>query len=349
MAIFDEHKVMYLTFYIELKDRDRVAELQAEYPEGVNRAIYNPSVDGSGIPGGAAVEFDAPFRGYVDPGAGFENCCWTPWAADDEGDVFPINVATFRRHTGGHCGIGGTTVRYYWIGEFVLRPDPVKPWLPTPGPPVEVDAQALIPKRRWVEGFEAPGLGASGYIGDTGFFYARDASRHVGGVGLAYRGGAAGQVTSIATQKYDGALVAASSWERLYIRLRQTPTTGTVEFWRCYGFPNAANGWTLGITPARQIAIYSSDSGSVRSLLGTYGSIEEWTEQADHHAWVRLDMLIEYLASNSSRFRLFMRGQLVATLTSANGGTRHQSSYIGNTASTTNDLYLDFDDWMNAA
>src|SRR5216110_2545182 len=109
------HKTEWLTFYIVLTDAALVKQYQAQYPEGVNRAIYNPANNG-----GASIEFGAPFRGYTQPNTGAPYS-WTPHSGlGTQGGPYPLDVATFQRTSGGFWGIGGTTTRYLWLGQFVL-------------------------------------------------------------------------------------------------------------------------------------------------------------------------------------------------------------------------------------
>src|SRR5688572_10415714 len=129
MAIFDSKKKHYLTFYVNLVDpveidttvnpkpvgfpsgsTTTIAALRAAFPQGMNTA-----------PLLAAALLKAPFRGYSDP----ENApaTWAPWNSfGDEGGPYPLNSSKFERRTGGFLGIGGTTVTYYWMGEFLEAP-----------------------------------------------------------------------------------------------------------------------------------------------------------------------------------------------------------------------------------
>src|SRR5262245_42366778 len=110
-------KTEWLTFYIVLTDPKLVAQYQAQYPYGVWRAPFNPGPP----PSGAAIEFNAPFRGYTQPNSGAPYT-WTPWSgAGSQGGPYPLNVKTFQRKTGGFLGIGGTTTTYNWLGQFVLE------------------------------------------------------------------------------------------------------------------------------------------------------------------------------------------------------------------------------------
>lgn len=334
MAIFDSTKTQFLNFHIALIDQARVAELQALYPDGVVRAPYI-----AGPPaGGAAVEFEAPWRGSKLPAASTAPFSWSEWIGTaDEGGPFPINVATFSRHTGGIFGLGGTTVKYTWKGAFELAPDPAGS--------APIGEQGEIGRRRWIEGFETPGLGAAPYSGSSGVYFSKDASRHVGGMGLALRG-AVGTLP-VALNIFIPGLVTSQSWERFYIRLRKKPTA-TAFFWATSTFPSSLNGSVLGITPTGAIAVYTQSAVGVRTLAGTVAGVtlEEWTGLASHHAWVKIDILLDTDPA-AATFRLFVNGILRASV-GAVTATRHMSSMLGDISGAANDLYLDVDDWINA-
>ncbi len=330
MSILASKKVQYLTFYIHLTDPALVEQYQAQYPNGVNRG-----------PLPAADEFGAPWRGYQEPAASQAPFSWTPWYGDGSDGPFPIDRAVFTRHTGGFLGIGGTDVKFYWMGMFVLASDPATP-NDANGDPIAVDAQAQIPKRRWVEGFESPGLGPSAYVPTANLHYSRDASRRLGGMGLAFRG-VSNASAICSTTAYDPAYIATKNWERLYIRLRKAPTTGTVEFWRTDNLVGG-DGVSLQITTTGQLAVYKRVNGTGNVLLGTVAQLEAWTEHVDHNAWVKLDILHE---TDIGRLRLYLRGALIFE-GAYPLGVRSVNSRVGWTAGVTNDLYLDIDDWISS-
>lgn len=354
MAIFDTKKTVFLTYYIVLTDPEKVREYQSRQwvpspnvpPGVVNRAIYNP-----GPPeGGAAIEFGAPWRGYRQPALSEAPYTWTPWetGVDPYSGPYPIHVATFERRRGGFLGIGGETIRYYWMGQFELAPaadgsvpDPDG----APGETIPVEDQAPIPKRRWIEGFEHPAITL---LGNLGLRVTRDASRHAGGFGLAFRGHQNHEV-SHTTNRFDGGPFPDSSWERFYIRLRRKPAV-TVRFWE--GRTGSSVGVALGITASGQIAVFVSPNAASRptELHGTYGTLEEWTGRADHHAWHRIDLIIQF--GDHRRFEVYLDGERLVgiDLSSAYGNTlRHTGSRfsaVDSGASPT--LELDIDDWHNA-
>jgi hypothetical protein len=335
-------KTQYLTFYIVLTDAEAVAANQVLYPAGVNRAPYD-----AGPPaGGAAIEFSAPFRGNVEPAAGEAPFIWTPWREDDTSDKpFPIDVATFTRHTGGFLGIGGTTIKYYWIGQFVYA----SPTVPTVGG-VPVVAQALIAQRRFCEGFEVGGGGPAG-LSAAQIGLSRDASRHVGGLGLAIRSTTASIVVQLITSNLPGYVGFGKSWERLYVRLRALPG-GSTMFWGCGAFSPSDEGLRLYITATGQIAIFNFAS-NVATLLTTSATLVV-------DVWTRLDLLVEYNSApaypaGAGQFRLCVNGALVTTVAvpaasqglGANAAI-HTYCYLGNKAATANTLELDIDDWSNS-
>lgn len=344
-------KTQFLTYNIVLTDPDEVARLQALYPSGVNRAPYN-----AGPPaGGAAIEFNAPFRGYAQPALDTAPYTWTPWSGvTSSAGPYPINVAKFTRKTGGFLGIGGTTVTYYWIGQFEYAGSKAIP----PGGigDESVDApdleEAPLSLRRWIEGWEVPGGGASGAGIQASLLCSPDAARWVGGLGLAYRG-ASGVSASISPIKYRAGATQAGFWERGYIRLRKLPT-GSAPFWSCIGTPTATNGLRLDITATGQIAVINTTlAGNV--LLGTLPDIlPVWSGLSTDDAWRRLDILGEYANGNPNGYvRIFIDGVLVATfvIPAADGGmgsgTRSQASRWGEPFAIGNQLEIDFDDCVN--
>lgn len=332
MAIFDSTRVQNLTFYIVLDDASEVERLNNLYPEGVNRAPYNPGPPEAG----ASIEFGAPWQGVL---AGTYSAdapfSYTDWVSSTS-KPFPTNVATFQRHTGGFLGIGGTTTRYYWIGKFVYQAP-----LETGGSD-GTSPQAATPKRRFLEGFETPGRGA--LTGTQSDYLITDASRHTGGRGLAVRGHTNASY-QLQPQSYDASFAASTEqWERLYIRLRKKPTL-TVYFWRNSFTPSAGVGTLLGITADGQIAIATSSATSVITPVTTVPGVtlEEWNGLADHDVWVKLDIIF----NTGGTFRLYVNG----TLRSSSGGvtgTAINYSAVGAPNSGTSDLELDIDDWFGS-
>lgn len=276
-------KVEYLTFYIVLTDAVKVKQYQAEWPLGVNRAPYNSNVNGTGVPGGAAIEFQAPWRGYTQPttGAPFT---WAPVSGAGTNDgVYPIDVATFTRHTGGFWGIGGTTTRYYWLGQFVLATNPVADTVND-----AAVLESLIPNNppaHWLEGFETPGAFPFNIYGSAGVIVNRDSSRHVGGYGLGLRSPS----TSVIIPININGSTATHEWIRLYIRLRRKPN-GTVYFLGTQSTLSASVGFVLGITPAGDLIAGTQDNGNVITVQGTIkAGLPVWDGVGSNDCWRRID------------------------------------------------------------
>lgn len=275
----------YLTFYIVLTDPEKVKSYQALWPLGVPRAPYNPHDSQTGQPGGAAIEFQAPFRGYTDPNTGAPYT-WTPWSGvGTQGGPYPLDVATFQRHTGGFLGIGGTTTRYYWIGQFVLASNPTQD---TSGGTPNSDAGVpTLAKIHWLDGFETPGLGPFGFATTNNMIVCRDASRHVGGFGLAMRTPTG--VVNIPITKY-GTNTDNQIWQRFYIRLRRKPI-GLTWFWRTKSDVSGAVGYLLGITANGDLVSGYSDAASNYTVLSTVTTLPLWDGVGSNECWVRLDVL----------------------------------------------------------
>ncbi len=332
MSIFSSKQTTYLTFYIVLSDAALVDQYTTQYPDGVNRA-----------PLAAAEEFAAPWEGYDEPLAD-PPFSYTTWRSDDTSDApFPLDVATFQRHTGGFFGIGGTTIRYYWMGKFVYQ----NPADPTSGGGSPVTATA---KRRWIEGFETPNRTISGNSAHAAMFLP-EASRHTGGRGFAIRGISNSFIT-YAVSQYDATFVAPimTSWERFYVRLRKAPTTGSVLFWRTHGY-NGSNGigHAMGITTGGQLAIYTSDAANAYTFLTTVPDItlDVWNGHADTDVWRKIDILIDLTLVT---FKVFVDGAMKLNIAGlAGGATGHTHSSIGAPVNQgANDLELDLDDWFDS-
>lgn len=350
----------FITYYIVLTDPDLVKQYQLQFPNGYQFAPFNPHDNATGLPGGAAVAFNAPWAGsfpgtdpsHVASGTYFGPApyTWSPeWTSANNYDC---TVASFERKTGGFWGMGGTTTRYYWLGQFVLD-QPAQPTVghvtpPSPTPP---------PTRRLIEGFEwGASLGINMAQGG-GITFARDAARHVGGYGMAMRG------CSFKFQYFFhnqfGMATTARNWERLYIRLRKADPSNTVIFWGTIGSAGS-QGVALAITPDNRIAIYNGTIGS-QALIGTTAPLTPWTGLSDDHAWHKLDMIIRYNPNENpgppiitdGGFQLYLDGNAVFSVDGLTGAGLGQSptqerSYLGNPVSQTNVMEIDVDDWMIA-
>lgn len=355
MAIFDANKKMFLTYYCQLEDpveidpavvpipvglpsgtNTTIAALQAAFPNGMNYA-----------PLGAAALFKAPFRGYSEPAE--TPSVWAPWSSfGNEAGPYPLNTSSFQRHTGGFLGIGGTTVKYYWMGEFILGPadgTSTNPVTDSTGAEVLPGNVAEFALRHFLEGFECPGFGISTIAISTGITCCVDASRHQGGVGLALRGPNNAQATvSI------NSLAKSKIWNRVYARLRKAPTSVAVDFFRYNSFPSSNVGYILALNPNRTLSIFSSDAVGTRVLVHQSTTplfTADWDGQpGSASSFIKLDILIE--AAGTTRIRVFKNGALFATGVGAPAATHIQGVSLGNGVAQANDLYLDFDDWMSA-
>jgi hypothetical protein len=346
MAIFDSNKKMYLTFYVALTDPDLVAQYQAQYPSTapLNLAPYDPGPPAAG----AAVQFAAPWRGYQQPAGGSAPFTWSPWSGEGEQDgPYPLNVPSFQRHTGGFLGMGGTTVTYYWIGEFVLAADDGASTIDG------IAITGIIPPRRFIEGFEVPGFGLGTLTNTSGLYVSPDAARHPGGLGLALRG-AVSQYT-IPLIGY-GHAIAAKQWERFYVRLRQLPSASTF-FWNLDLAPNPLSGILLAVTATGQLALYTSNAAGVKTLNQVIpgATLEVWNGDPMSDAWHRIDVM--YQVSGTPFFVMWFDGQVVvgtaaaSVLTGSAGAvaaTSITNSNMGPVDAIDFGLYLDVDDWVGA-
>ena len=339
-------KTTYLTYYIVLADEALVNEWNAANPNGLG---YAPLI--------AAEQFGAPYQGYV-AGTGTDALAapfsYSPVAKytleESREYPYPLYVSSFIGHSGGFWGFGGHTVYYYWLGKFVYKPPLSNATGGAGGGP-----GAATTKRRWIEGFETP-MRTLGGASISASHLTTDASRHVGGRGLAIRRHYSNLGPEYASMsKYTDLLLPVpigtylkTGWERFYIRVRKLPASNTVQFWKMDGYYlPTIDGHGLGITPTGQLALFTAKS-NVWALVLVIPSVtlEPWTGRATHDAWRRIDVIY---GLGTGTFEVYVDGILrsVAGGVSAEGG--HARSYLGGLQSTdTSDLELDVDDWFNA-
>lgn len=338
----------FLTYYIVLTDPALVAQYQAQFPYGYQFAPYNPMDASTHQPGGAAIAFAAPWTGGS-PGAAAPYT-WTPEAGN-----YDNTVATFERTSGGFWGMGGTTVRYYWVGQFKLA-EPAVPTVSHVVPP----SPGVPPIRRFIEGFEFGNCGIDTQVAGGGQFLSRDASRHVGGMGLAMRG-PNNTSGGIINQDAYGAALKNRTWVRFYIRLRKPDPIQTVPFWGTHGGTSSGNGVHLGITPDARLALFSSDVGSTRTLLATSGTVLPiWNGSSVDDGWQKIDILLRYNPNevgppiiNTGRCQVFINGASSINVTGLTGSglgsnETHKSSHMGTPLAAGTSLYLDVDDWTES-
>lgn len=346
MAIFDANRTRYLTYYIVLTDPAQVTAYQAQYPTGVNRAPYNPGPPA----GGAAIEFSAPFRGYTEPASGAAPYIWTPWSGVGEQDgPFPLNVARFSRHSGGFLGIGGTTITYYWIGQFVLAGNPDGVTAPTvPSPDAPAFEAAPMAQRRALDGFE---IGEHGYfvVGGGGsssnFSCSRGAARFVGGFGLAVRN-TAGSVGK-AANTYIGGGDPESGWRRFRIRVRQLPTSGVGFVWKDVASSGNTRAVGLGINSSGQFVVLNGNTPE-STVPGFTFTIDEW---------IAVDLLVQTAtgAETTGYFKVYINKQKLADLSFSGSNTigdavaNDDGDIIGQWTGSAVGLEYDLDDFVQAA
>lgn len=357
----------FLTYYIVLTDPDLLKQLQVQFPDGYQ---YAPAT-------GAAVAFSAPWAGsfpgtdpnHVASGTYFGPAPYTyapEWISLNNYDA---TVATFQRHSGGFWGMGGTTVRYYWVGQFVLA-EPAVPTVSHVVPP----APLAPPTRRFVEGWEFGFCGVHSGI-TQGQYVSRDASRHVGGMGLALRG--PGNTSGIGTVTQDafGATLRYRTWMRMYIRLRKPDPGSTVIFWGTGAASSSGHGIFLAIAPDGRLALYMNDSGGTRVLLATASDpFTAWNGDSTANGWHKLDVLLRYNPNEAGTgghppavwpaavtdgpftkwaVQVYIDGavSMSASGTGAAFGlglnSKHKTSFVG-TPQGTSELYLDVDDWTES-
>jgi hypothetical protein len=335
----------FITYYIQLTDPNLVKQYQAQFPYGYQFAPYNPLDASTHLPGGAAVAFQAPWNGSTPVPAG-ANGTWSPDAGN-----YDTTVATFTRKSGGFWGMGGTTVRYYWLGQFRAS-DPPTPTIGGVVPPAPVN----LAKRIWIEGWEFGNNDGTGVIGGSGMTISRGAARHVGGLGLALRGPSNGSY-SISRNVF-GAAANTRTYERLYVRLRTADPTNTIGFWQCNGSVSGSSGARLAFTPDNRIAFLILDNTGAETLIGTTTlQITPWDGRSALDGFHKLDIFLRFNpndipnAITSGRLSVYLDGVLVLNFTTiATTGLgqaqNHASSSIGTTRVIANTMECDIDDWV---
>ncbi len=197
--------------------------------------------------------------------------------------------------------------------------------------------------RRWACGFEVPTLAEGSSTGGT--HESRDASRTIEGTGFAYRSLFNEAMTfSLPTSS-------ATSWERLYMRVRTLPVGGNEYFWYCNGSIEGGAAVVLAVTTTGTIQVYNKGNQAFPgTLIGTVPA-------PPLNTWVRLDFLIQFATAAivNGSFLVYVNGAFAVTGLGSAGGAGglqtvqlHTSSSIGNQGSlATNGGEMDFDDWVN--
>lgn len=324
--------VKYLEFTITLTNKDQAANLATTYAGGIRMS-----------PAAAAAAYLAPIQTTTAQFAAPN--VRSPWII--AGSNFPTNEASFVRKVGGWFGLSflfGTTYTYRWIGKFAYAPSS------TPeinGTPTEVVA---IAQRRWAVGFDLPrhsvtnGGPEIATLSDGMLRLSRDASRHVGGRGLAIRNN---DDSVQADPTFHGAAASKSGWERFYVRVRKYPTSNG-RLWRARFHATNQHAVMLYLQSDGRLAVYNVDSPGAETLQGSS------SDALALDTWTRIDVV--YQAGNGSGTIdvYFNRKRVInLTITSANGlgfNSNLVTSYIGppGTASFFNSYEADVDDWIGA-
>ena len=261
--LFSKHKDEWLNFYIVLKDPKQAARLTADHPNGVALSPIDAGIlcevllhrlrDGDA---GAAEPVES------------SQIIWTPWWEDTKGHVFPTDEKSLTFTAAGSGASAAPRPTTAGSARFKRPRTQNRPVTPGTGP------EGPIGRRRWIGGFELASMTAAPAGGSLGV--SRDASRHVGGLGLAFRG-ATSDVFAKALNLYGTPVgFAHASWERFYLRLRRAPTSATPIIWKCNGFPSSHDGAALGINPAGQLVLYSAISPSSYNLIAAVFDLDVW-------------------------------------------------------------------------
>lgn len=313
-------KIQLLDYTIYLTDAEKVKEYGFA---GELRRRYNLA------PTAAATLFQAPIQQEHEIFAA--PCIRSSWFRS--GENFPLDVATFRRRSGGFWGwlsqLWGNYTDYYWMGHFEHHP------LAEPGEPVEGQT-APMARRRWIDSF-------STYEGSIRRSYAASIDPGTGtGLSLRKNVGNTGGYSHQTDE--DGGEKPYSSWERLYVRIRHYPSQ-PAPLWECRG-TSGTNGARIQVLPTGQLAYYNGLLDISDKLLGTTDSLEL-------ERWYKVDLLIQFRQpdSASGRLRCYLNGHLEADLVVSSGGglaneERHSYSILGKEGA--NDFEADYDSWICA-
>jgi hypothetical protein len=231
--------ITFVPYIIVLDDATEVAALNAA-PSRWNRprndiggTLTVQSVDdGVSIQGGTGKLFCSPNRAVVEvPGCTIHYLgsgvatpappyLWSSYIWDDNSATYPLDQDTWTQENPDWViGTGNRLDRYIWVGVYVYQP--------------AVDATVTddFQQLRFFEGFEHGDLTQNGGTGATATRSSREASRHVGQLGLYCCEATTGNAVTINTNALRGAgFEPTASWERLYLRIRTLPSAPAY-FW----------------------------------------------------------------------------------------------------------------------
>lgn len=210
--------------------------------------------------------------------------------------------------------------------------------------------EVAIPQRRFGGGFELAMTGEGGSGLNAARAGCRDSSRTVEGLGWGFRN-ETGQTLTRTLNEYDSGLAPASSWERIYIRVRRAPTSNTV-LWRTAGSLSGLAGGRLQVNTGLTLTITNNNGAGAVTRTANGATVLVIDE------WYKIDIIAEY-AANTGRIRLYIGGILEASISNITtgegglgqaGGQTHAQSILGDiSGGGTNGIEIDFDDWENAA
>jgi hypothetical protein len=330
-------KDQYLPYTIHLTDEARVSELVAQYPNGVIRAPFNPNVNNTGEPGGAAVEWTEgglaylPIREVGDAPIATAHLSSEYFTPEND---FPRDVATFRKSSG--WWIFGSDTKFYWLAKFA--------YLPAPAPDTSVPAEdaetepAPIPRRRWFNGFELSSEGEPAE-NEGGFptEFNMAASRVAGGRGTRNCG------VNGRTAHHIHDVGELGTWDRFYMRVHRYPSESD-------GFYAAEGGNQMGfqlhMTTTGQVTIHSRSTVSTPALLAVTSAILALD------VWYRIDVLVamgpvEPFGSSAGVLWLHVNGVKVGEAYGSGTGVDHDRSILGVVGNEAT-YEIDFDDWISS-
>jgi hypothetical protein len=245
----------------------------------------------------------------------------------DSGIPLPPNVdSVLVPDTAGNPPIFvGSVAEVIWYGRLLYCP-----FHPT---------GTTLPQRRWIGGIEIAGSGEG-----TGFQFSagcRDASRTSEGIGASYRGANGPGVWLRSFSDY-GIANPSTSWERFYVRLRVSPSSGPHVIWRSAGSINTNIGFVVSINNSGQLVFSQSNSVGTLVTIATYA--------LNLGVWHQIDVLFGYYSGGGSG-TVSYQGRVNKTVVASGSSVvmvpqTHTSSSWGKGGAGDATLQLDMDDWI---
>lgn len=334
-------KTQYLNYTVYLTDATVVAAQQAAY--GAGGALMSPEL--------AAANFNAPIQLEGTPLVA--PCTRSPWFQSNNN--YPRGNTYFTRKSGGWFGISflfGTTTKFWWSGHFALAADAAAPTVDESDDTTALPA-ANLSQRRFINGFEGPGINGSGVDASMGSIatnscITRGASRLPGGYGLALRGDKGRYSITVMSQIGGGASTFRESWERFYMRRR---SDGAGFVWSA--IDNGSRGIFMQMLSGGNAILHDGTSG-------TPNPVAAFALAPTKNRWYKVDIFIRWGAFGDpneplGRVAVYVDGvQMTNVQPTGVGGInaaaapKHTQTDFGFGGTNENNFAVDIDDHINA-